>query len=75
MQKTITLNQDIPNTIENKTLLSWQRDGLDIQGRLLSLSTYMGHVCPSHTYWYLTATPELLQHAAQRFQHTMGDLP
>jgi integrase/recombinase XerD len=66
---------DLRHTFATKTLLSWQRDGLDIQQRLPWLSTYMGHIHPSDTYWYLTATPELLQHAAQPFQHTMGDLP
>ena len=24
------------------------------------LSTYLGHVSPAETYWYLTATPELM---------------
>lgn len=66
---------DLRHTFATKTLLSWQREGLDIHERLLWLSTYMGHVCPSHTYWYLTATSELLQHAARPFQDTMGDLP
>jgi integrase/recombinase XerD len=28
------------------------------------LSTYMGHREPRYTYRYLTATPELLAHAA-----------
>jgi len=30
------------------------------------LSTYLGHVKVSDTYWYLSATPELLQLALQR---------
>ena len=32
------------------------------------LSTYLGHVSPSSTYWYLTATPELLALVAQRIE-------
>jgi len=27
---------------------------------LLALSTYLGHTCVAHTYWYLEATPQLL---------------
>jgi len=30
------------------------------------LSTYLGHVNPASTYWYLSAVPELLSLAAQR---------
>ena len=30
------------------------------------LSDYLGHRCPSDTYWYLTAAPELLALPAQR---------
>jgi hypothetical protein len=30
------------------------------------LSTYLGHIEPVSTYWYLTATPELMQLVAQR---------
>jgi len=30
------------------------------------LSTYLGHVDPKHTYWYLSAAPELLALAADR---------
>jgi integrase/recombinase XerD len=31
------------------------------------LSTYLGHVSPAESYWYLTATPELLSTAADAF--------
>jgi hypothetical protein len=30
------------------------------------LSTYLGHVNPAGTHWYLSAVPELMQLAAQR---------
>jgi len=32
-----------------------------------ALSTYVGHAKVSDTYWYITATPELMAVAAQRF--------
>jgi hypothetical protein len=31
------------------------------------LSTYVGHASVSDTYWYMTAIPELLALAGQRF--------
>lgn len=34
------------------------------------LSTYVGHVSVSDTYWYVTAIPELLALAGQRFAHS-----
>ena len=34
------------------------------------LSTYVGHASVSDTYWYVTAIPELLALAGQRFAHS-----
>ena len=50
------------------TLLDWHRAGVDVQARLPWLSTYMGHTEPAHTFYYLTATPELLGLVAQRLE-------
>lgn len=57
-----------------RTLLEWYRDGLDVQARLPLLSTYMGHVDPASTFWYLTAAPELLALVADRLDSTMEGL-
>jgi integrase/recombinase XerD len=46
----------------------WYRDGVDVQSLLPTLSVYLGHLRPQESYWYLTATPELLTAAAARFQ-------
>jgi integrase/recombinase XerD len=51
-----------------RTLLEWYRDGLDVQARLPLLSTYMGHVDPASTLWYLEAVPELLEHISGRLE-------
>jgi hypothetical protein len=48
--------------------MRWYRDGGDVQARLPLLSTYLGHVRPSSTYWYLTACPQLLALAAERLE-------
>jgi integrase/recombinase XerD len=55
---------DLRHTLAVRTLLGWYRDGGDVQLRLPALSTYLGHRDPSYTYYYLSAAPELLAHAA-----------
>ncbi len=35
---------------------------------MLSLSTYVGHTMVTNTYWYLSAVPELMALAAERFE-------
>ena len=32
------------------------------------LASYLGHAAPAWSYWYLQATPELLQLAAERLE-------
>ena len=47
--------------------------GQDGQVQLTLISTYLGHVDPAGTYWYLSASPELLGLAAQRLErHAAG---
>jgi hypothetical protein len=48
-------------------MVEWHRAGLPVRDLLPNLSVYLGHVQPAHTYWYLTATPELLSTAADAF--------
>lgn len=49
-------------------LRRWYQQGLDVQALLPHLSVYLGHVRPQESYWYLTAVPELLNAAAERFR-------
>jgi integrase/recombinase XerD len=51
-----------------QTLLQWYRAGEDVECRLPILSTYLGHVHVSDTYWYLTACPELMGLAVKRLE-------
>ena len=39
-----------------------------IAEHMLALSTYLGHSKVSHTYWYLEATPELMEGIARRWE-------
>jgi integrase len=59
---------DLRHSFAVKTLRDWYRAGVDVEQRLPWLSTYLGHVNPTTTYWYLTATPELLALAADRLE-------
>lgn len=60
---------DLRHTFAVRTLIEWQRAGVDITTHLPLLSTYLGHVEPKNTYWYLTAVPELMHLAADRLEH------
>jgi integrase/recombinase XerD len=53
------------------TLTGWHRDNIEIGSRLPLLSSFLGHVNPASTYWYLSATPELLT-AAVRHLDPLG---
>jgi integrase/recombinase XerD len=59
---------DLRHTFAVRTLLEWYRAGEDIEAQLATLSTYLGHRDPRSTYWYLSATPELLALAAERLE-------
>ncbi len=57
---------DLRHSFATQTLTDWHTAGVDVEARLPLLSTYMGHAKPSSTYWYLSASPELLAAAAAR---------
>jgi integrase/recombinase XerD len=64
---------DLRHSMAVQTLIDWQREGADIPALLPVLSTYLGHIRPANTYWYLSATPELMQLAAARLEQHFGD--
>jgi len=59
---------DLRHTLAVRTVLAWHRAGEDVEAKLPMLSTYLGHIGPSTTYWYLTAIPELLESATRRLE-------
>ena len=61
---------DLRHTFTVATILGWYQAGRDVQARLPLLSTWLGHVDPASTYWYLHAVPELLAH---RLEPQAGD--
>ena len=63
---------DLRHTFAVRTVLGWYRAGVDVEAKLPTLSTYLGHLGPSATYWYLTAVPELLEAATVRLERVWG---
>ncbi len=57
---------DLRHTFAVKTLLRWYKQGVSVDQCIPLLATYLGHVKPTNTYWYLTATPQLLQLVVSR---------
>jgi integrase len=59
---------DLRHRFAVNTLIRWYREGADVERCLPKLSTYLGHGSYEHTYWYLTAVPELLRLATERLE-------
>ena len=55
-----------------QTLTRWYQAGKDPGREMPLLSNYLGHVCISGTYWYLSANPELMAQAMARMEHRWG---
>ena len=66
---------DMRHRFAVQTLLRWYRAGEDAERRLPILSTYLGHVHVSDTYWYLSQWPELMREAMQRLERHWEDRP
>jgi integrase len=63
---------DFRHTFAVHRLTRWYRAGVDIHARLPWLSAYMGHDNILGTESYLTATPELLAIAGDRFERHLA---
>lgn len=63
---------DLRHSFAVRTLINWHRAGHDIEARIPALATYLGHVNPASTYWYLSASPELMELAAARLADRFG---
>jgi len=63
---------DLRHRFAVRVLVGWYHEGVDVQPRLAWLATYLGHRDPVSSYWYLSAAPELLAHAARLLDDTHG---
>lgn len=64
---------DLRHSFAVRSVIGWYQSGVDVEARLPLLSTWLGHVAPSSTYWYLTGVPELLELIADRLDTVTED--
>jgi integrase len=64
---------DLRHTFAVRSLEACGGDRRAISRHMLALATYMGHADPSHTWWYLRATPTLMQHIADAGETLMAE--
>jgi integrase/recombinase XerD len=64
---------DLRHRFVIETLRNWYRTNKDVEAHLPELATYIGHGHVSDTYWYVSATPELLQLATKRLEQKHGE--
>jgi len=64
---------DLRHTFAVRTLIDWYLAGEQIDRKMPALSTYLGHVSPESTYWYLQSVPELIELVSERLDG-IGDL-
>lgn len=57
---------DFRHSFAVNSLVDAHRQGVDVDARIAVLATYLGHVDPANTYWYLTASPELMALVTER---------
>lgn len=66
---------DLRHTMAVRTLLDWIETGEDVDRRMPELSTFLGHLQPESTYWYLQAVPELTALISARLERLPEVLP
>jgi hypothetical protein len=61
------------HTFAVECLLGWYRQGQEeLNAKILSLAVYLGHRNIRHTYWYLSAVPELLALGSARWAKALN---
>ncbi|MGO1385133.1 MAG: tyrosine-type recombinase/integrase [Arachnia sp.] len=66
---------DLRHSFTVRSMIEAYAGGEDGQTRLTLLSTWLGHVDPASTYWYLSASPELMATAGQRLETYLAGRP
>jgi site-specific recombinase XerD len=65
---------DLRHTFAVHRLLRWYKEDVNVQNKLMLLSTFMGHIDIYSTQVYLTITDELLVEANRRFHLKFNDV-
>jgi len=63
---------DFRHTMACRTIQKWTELGIDVSSHLHILSTFMGHVKPEGTYWYISATPGMLNLSCAKYEEMFG---
>ena len=63
---------DLRHSFAVHRLHRWYKEGIDVQKRLVLLSTFMGHFDIRSTQVYLTITDDILKQANKRFYKHFG---
>jgi len=66
---------DLRHSLVVRSMLDAYAAEQDGQTQLTLISTYLGHVQPASTYWYLSASPELMAVAGQRLEAHLAGRP
>jgi len=59
---------DMRHTFACRRLLRWHQEGFDVEQAIPALSTFLGHVKVTDTYWYLSGIPELFSVVGAKFE-------
>jgi len=59
---------DMRHSFICRRLVSWYKEGINVDNAILALATYVGHTGVTATYWYITGVADLMAFASQRFQ-------
>ena len=59
---------DLRHRMVVRRLQAWHTAGVDVDRKITTLATYLGHVEVRDVYWYLSAVPELMSVVADRFE-------
>ena len=63
---------DFRHTFVCRRIQAWYEAGLDVNACIPKLSRYLGHKKIGDTFWYISATPELMKLTANRFERYSG---
>ncbi|NOQ77864.1 MAG: tyrosine-type recombinase/integrase [Gammaproteobacteria bacterium] len=59
---------DLRHTFIVRRMMLWHTKNINIDQKMLSLATYVGHSMVTNTYWYLSCVPELMALAGNKFE-------
>ena len=66
---------DLRHSSAVAALERWYAQGQNVQSKLQQLATYLGHVGPTSTHYYLHLTPALREAASRRFRQHFAPFP